>query len=341
MTTSARSALSQPHLLGIEGMSRDDATLILETARSFTEVNTRALKKVPALRGRTVALLFFENSTRTRLSFELAAKRLSADTLSFSSSGSSVSKGETLLDTAKNIEAMKPDLVVVRHDASGAPTMLSRVMSGAIANAGDGQHEHPTQALLDAHTLLDVWKRLPKEGLEGKTVAIVGDLSRSRVARSNMLLLPLLGAKVRVAGPATMIPADLRQVYDVEVFDDVDDCFFGGTGSQGHIDAVMMLRIQKERAATAVMGSDVDYAVGYGLTAERFARLQKQRSDVKVMHPGPMNRGVEIDAGVADDDASVILQQTENGVAVRMAVLYLLALGHARGVDAASGGAGE
>ena len=179
--------------------------------------------------------------------------------------------------------------------------------------------------MLDAYTLLEVWKRLPKDGLEGKTVAIVGDISRSRVARSNMLLLPLLGAKVRVAGPPTMIPADVAAVYDVDVYDDVDDAFFGGDP----VDAVMMLRIQKERAATAVMGSDVDYAVGYGLTADRFARLQKRRSDVKVMHPGPMNRGVEIDAGVADDDASVILQQTENGVAVRMAVLYLLAVGQA------------
>ncbi|MDP2344614.1 MAG: aspartate carbamoyltransferase catalytic subunit [Deltaproteobacteria bacterium] len=319
--------LAQPHLLGIDGMSLADATLILETARSFTEVNTRALKKVPALRGRTVALLFFENSTRTRLSFELAAKRLSADTLSFSASSSSTAKGETLIDTARNIEAMKPDLVVVRHEASGAPWMLSRVMSGAIANAGDGQHEHPTQALLDAYTLLECWKRTPAEGLAGKTIAIVGDLSRSRVARSNMLLLPLLGAKVRVAGPPTMIPAGLADVYDVDVYDDVDEALFGG---QEALDAVMMLRIQKERAGTAVMGSDRDYAIGHGLTAARFAQLKERRSDVLVMHPGPMNRGVEIDAGVADDDASVILQQTENGVAVRMAVLYLLAVGMAR-----------
>lgn len=320
----ARTTLSQPHLLGIEGLSRADATLILDTARGFTEVNTRALKKVPALRGRTVALLFFENSTRTRLSFELAAKRLSADTLNFSSSGSSVAKGETLQDTAKNIEAMKPDLVVVRHEASGAPWLLSRVMSGAIANAGDGQHEHPTQALLDAYTLLEVWQRTASEGLAGKTITIVGDISRSRVARSNMLLLPLLGARVRVVGPPTMIPAAVKDVYGVEVFDDVDEALFGGDA----VDAVMMLRIQKERAGTAVMGSDRDYAISYGLTAERFARLQQRQRDVRVMHPGPMNRGVEIDAAVADDEASVILQQTENGVAVRMAVLYLLALGH-------------
>jgi aspartate carbamoyltransferase catalytic subunit len=306
--------LSVPHLLGIEGLTREDALLVLDTARSFREVNSRQLKKVPALRGRLVALLFFENSTRTRLSFELAAKRLSADTLSFSASGSSVSKGETLLDTARNIEA------------SGAPWMLSRVMGGAIANAGDGQHEHPTQALLDAFTLLQRFGRTPAQGLEGKTVCIVGDISRSRVARSNMLLLPLLGAKVRVVGPPTMLPAGVREVYGVDVFDHVDDALFSGEA----VDAVMMLRIQKERAARAVMGSDHDYAAAYGLHRDRFDQLRARREDVVVMHPGPINRGVEIDASVADSDASVILDQTENGVAVRMAVLYLLALGLAR-----------
>jgi len=324
--TRQQQVLSMPHLLGIEGMTRDDAVLILDTARSFVEVNSRQLKKVPALRGRLVALLFFENSTRTRLSFELAAKRLSADTLNFSASGSSVQKGETLSDTARNIEAMGPDLVVVRHEASGAPWHLSRVMSGAIANAGDGQHEHPTQALLDAFTLLSRWKRTAAEGLEGKTVCIVGDISRSRVARSNMLLLKLLGARVRVAGPATMLPAALADVYGVDVFDDVDDALFSGNG----IDAVMMLRIQKERAARAVMGSDDDYALGYGLHRERFERLLGRHDDIVVMHPGPINRGVEIDAAVADSSSSVILEQTENGVAVRMAVLYLLAVGQAR-----------
>ena len=318
--------LSVPHLLGIEGLTRGDALLVLDTARSFREVNSRQLKKVPALRGRLVALLFFENSTRTRLSFELAAKRLSADTLSFSASGSSVSKGETLLDTARNIEAMGPDLVVVRHEASGAPWMLSRVMGGAIANAGDGQHEHPTQALLDAFTLLQRFGRTPAQGLEGKTVCIVGDISRSRVARSNMLLLTLLGAKVRIVGPPTMIPAGVREVYGVEVFDHADDALLSGDA----VDAVMMLRIQKERAARAVMGSDHDYAAAYGLHRERFEQLRRRREDVVVMHPGPINRGVEIDAAVADSDASVILDQTENGVAVRMAVLYLLALGLAR-----------
>lgn len=323
--TPARS-LSQPHLSQIEGLTRDDVVLLLETARSFAAVNERALKKVPVLRGRTVAMLFFENSTRTRLSFELAAKRLSADTLSFSASGSSVSKGETFLDTARNIEAMRPDLVVVRHSFAGAPQLLARAMSGAIVNAGDGQHEHPTQALLDAYTLLDNWNRTPAEGLIGKKIAIVGDIARSRVARSNMFCLGLLGAEVRVSGPRTMIPTGLEQ-YGVHVFDDVDDAL-------DSVDAVMMLRIQKERMAGPVMGSDRDYARGWGLTKDRFARLP---SHTLVMHPGPINRGVEIDHDVADDERSVVLEQAENGVAVRMAVLYLLAVRHAKLAD----GAGE
>jgi aspartate carbamoyltransferase catalytic subunit len=319
--------LSQPHLAQIEGLTREDLVLILETARSFAAVNERALKKVPVLRGRTVAMLFFENSTRTRLSFELAAKRLSADTLSFSASGSSVSKGETLLDTARNIEAMGPDLVVVRHSHAGAPQLLARAMSGAIVNAGDGQHEHPTQALLDAYTLFDAWRRAPADGLAGKRVAIVGDIARSRVARSNMLCLKLLGAEVRVAGPRTMLPLGIEQ-YGVEVTDDVDAALEG-------VDAVMMLRIQKERMAGPVMGSDRDYAHGWGLTKDRFARLPPS---ALVMHPGPINRGVEIDHDVADDPRSVILAQAENGVAVRMAVLYLLAVRHARVGEGAEGG---
>ena len=311
--------LSQPHLTQIEGLTREDVTLLLDTARSFVEVNERALKKVPVLRGRTVAMLFFENSTRTRLSFELAAKRLSADTLSFSASGSSVQKGETLMDTARNIEAMGPDLVVVRHFHAGAAHMLARAMSGAIVNAGDGQHEHPTQALLDAYTLLDRWQRTPAQGLSGKTVAVIGDIARSRVARSNMLCLKLLGATVRVAGPRSMLPAGLEQ-YGVDVTSDADAALEG-------VDAVMMLRIQKERLASATMGTDRDYARGWGLTKDRFARLPKH---ALVMHPGPINRGVEIDSDVADDARSVILEQAENGVAVRMAVLYLLAVRHAK-----------
>lgn len=311
------SALAVDHLLGIDGMGRDDAVRILDTARSFDAVNNRALKKVPALRGRTVAMLFFENSTRTRLSFELAAKRLSADTLNFSSSGSSVAKGETLRDTVKNIEAMKPDLVVVRHQSSGAPWLVATAMSGAVVNAGDGQHEHPTQALLDAYTLLQRFGRTPQEGLTGKVVVIVGDIARSRVARSNMLLLTLLGAEVRVAAPKTMLPAALDQ-YGVSVSHDLDAVL-------GHdVDAVMMLRIQKERLSAPVMASEADYAVGWCLSQQRANRL---RADCLIMHPGPINRGVEIDHDVADDPArSVILDQTANGIAVRMAVLYLLAV---------------
>ena len=310
--------LSRPHLLGIDGLTRDDVVLVLETARSMAEVNARELKKVPVLRGRTVAMLFFEASTRTKLSFELAAKRLSADTLSFAASGSSLSKGETLLDTARNIEAMGPDLVVIRHAHAGSAAMVTRVMKGAVVNAGDGQHEHPTQALLDAFTLLDRFGRTPAEGLAGKTIAIVGDIARSRVARSNMLCLKLLGADVRVAGPATMLPQGLQQ-YGVATTTDVDAALEG-------VDAVMMLRIQKERMQGPVMASDRDYALRFGLTRARAARLPPH---ALVLHPGPINRGVEIDAEVADSERSVILAQAENGVAVRMAVLYLLAVGRA------------
>jgi aspartate carbamoyltransferase catalytic subunit len=250
--------------------------------------------------------------------------------LSFSASGSSVSKGETLLDTAKNIEAMGPDLVVVRHTHSGAPQMLARVMKGAVINAGDGQHEHPTQALLDAYTLLDKWKLRAEHGLAGKTIAIVGDIARSRVARSNMLCLKLLGAEVRVCGPRTMLPAGLEQNYGVVVDSDMDRVIEGA-------DAVMMLRIQKERIAGPGMGSDRDYARGWGLTKDRFAKM---KPDAWVMHPGPINRGVEIDSDVADDARSVILEQAENGVAVRMAVLYLLALGHAKVTPVTGSGTG-
>ena len=320
-------ALAAGHLLGIDGLSAPDARLILETARGFDEVNARAIKKVPALRGRTVAMLFFENSTRTRLSFELAAKRLSADTLNFSSSSSSVAKGETLRDTVRNIEAMKPDLVVVRHQSSGAPWMLTREMSGAVVNAGDGQHEHPTQALLDAYTLLQKLGRSVDEGLEGLHILIVGDIARSRVARSNMLLMRLLGARVTVAAPRTMLPAGLES-YGVAVEDNFDRAL------ADDVDAVMMLRIQKERLQSPVMASERDYATGWCLTAPRAAVL---RPGALVMHPGPINRGVELDHDVADDvERSVILDQTRSGVAVRMAVLYLLAIRQAQGEGRAS-----
>lgn len=317
----AQSVLSVPHLLGIEGLTAADARLILETARGFDEVNNRAIKKVPALRGRTVAMLFFENSTRTRLSFELAAKRLSADTLNFSSSSSSVQKGETLRDTVRNIEAMRPDLVVVRHQSSGAPWMLANEMSGRIVNAGDGQHEHPTQALLDAYTVMRRLGRTAEEGLEGLRFLIVGDIARSRVARSNMQLLRLLGAEVCVAAPRTMLPTGVES-YGVDVEDNFDRAL------QRPLDAVMMLRIQKERLRSPVMASERDYAAGWCLSTKRAARL---KPGCLVMHPGPINRGVELDHEVADDvERSVILEQTRSGVAVRMAVLYLLAVGQAR-----------
>lgn len=312
----AQRTLAHPHLLGIDGLSSEELVLLLETAWRFKEVNARAVKKVPALRGLTVLNLFFEASTRTRLSFELAAKRLSADVVNFTGASSSLVKGETLLDTARVMNAYGPDLVVVRHAAAGAPQLLTTVMDGAILNAGDGAHEHPTQALLDAFTLLERFGRTPAEGLHGKRIAIIGDITHSRVARSNLLALPLLGAEVRVAGPATMVPVGLSQ-YGVTVTHDVDQALDG-------VDAVMMLRIQKERMNGPRMPSDREYARCFGLTKARAARLRK---DALVLHPGPMNRGVEIASEVADSDRSVVLEQAGNGLAVRMAALFLLAIG--------------
>jgi aspartate carbamoyltransferase catalytic subunit len=308
--------LSVQHLLGIDGLTEQDVLLILHTAKTFAQVNDRNLKKVPFLRGHTVANLFFEASTRTRTSFELAAKRLSADTIQFNAGTSSIKKGETLLDTGRTLEAMSPDLVVVRHHEAGAPQMLTKVMSGAIINAGDGSHEHPTQALLDAFTLMEHFDRGAQEGLRGLKIAIVGDIAHSRVARSNMICLKLLGAEVRVAGPGTMLPQGLEQ-YDVEAFTNVDEAL-------SEVDAVMMLRIQKERIEEPLMASEREYFRHFGLTVNRLNQLPKHAI---VMHPGPMNRGVEIAPQVADDSRSVILQQAENGIAVRMAVLYLLAVG--------------
>lgn len=307
--------LSVRHLLGIEELTRDDIQCILRTAESFRDINDRPLKKVPVLRGRTIVNIFFENSTRTRLSFELAAKRLSADTINFSASSSSLSKGETLLDTARNIEAMHPDLVVVRHSRAGAAHMLTNVMRGNIVNAGDGQHEHPTQALLDAFTIKQNMGLSADDDLAGKTITIIGDIAHSRVARSNMSCLTKLGARVRVAGPATMLPPGLEQ-YGVEFTTDVD-------AALEDADVAMMLRIQKERFKDPIMSSDREYARRFGLTRERAQRL---KDGAFVMHPGPINRGVEIAPEVADSKASVILEQAEYGVAVRMAVLYLLAL---------------
>jgi aspartate carbamoyltransferase catalytic subunit len=303
--------LGQRHLLGIQGLSRDEITLYLDTARAFAEVSRRSIKKVPTLRGRTIVNFFMEPSTRTRSSFEIAEKRLSADTLTFTPSASSVTKGETLLDTARNLEAMSPDMIVIRHQAAGAPHFLARHCRPHIVNAGDGWHEHPTQALLDAFTI-----REKKGRLENLRVAIVGDLMHSRVLRSNVFLLRTMGADVVVCGPPTLVPVGIREL-GVSVAARIDAALEGA-------DVIMMLRIQKERQAGGAFPSEREYFNLFGLTSERVARA---RPDVIIMHPGPMNRGVEIDSAVADGPASVILEQVANGVAVRMAVLYLLAGG--------------
>ena len=307
----AASALAQRHLLGIQGLKAEEITLILDTARAFAEVSTRAIKKVPALRGKTVVNFFMEPSTRTRSSFEIAEKRLSADTLNFSPSSSSVVKGESLLDTARNLEAMAPDMIIIRHKASGAPHFLARHCRSNIINAGDGAHEHPTQALLDAFTI-----REKKGRLAGLRVAIIGDLAHSRVLRSNLFLLKTMGASVVVCGPPTLIPAGLRDLgFDVTCR--VDEAVEGA-------DVLMMLRIQRERQQGGSFPTAREYFSLFGMTEDR---VRRARPDVIVMHPGPMNRGVEIDSAVADGPYSVILEQVTNGVAVRMAVLFLLAGG--------------
>jgi aspartate carbamoyltransferase catalytic subunit len=309
-------ALEHRHLLGILGLTSDEITLILDTARSFAEVSTRTVKKVPTLRGKTVVNFFMEPSTRTRSSFEIAEKRLSADTLNFSLSGSSLSKGETLLDTARNLEAMAPDMIVIRHKASGAPHFLARHCRSNIINAGDGWHEHPTQALLDAFTI-----REKKGRLKGLRVAIVGDLMHSRVLRSNLFLLKTMGADVVVCAPPTLTPVELSRL-GAQVTFRIDEALEGA-------DVIMMLRIQRERQQGGAFPTAREYYNLYGLTAERARRA---RPDVIIMHPGPMNRGVEIDSAVADGPYSVILEQVTNGVAVRMAVLYLLAGGTFGGI---------
>lgn len=300
--------LQSRHLLGLDGMRREDIQLILDTAVSFREVLDRPIKKVPPLTGKTVANMFFENSTRTRLSFELAERRLSADVLGFTATGSSVSKGETLKDTARNIEAMKIDMVVMRHSASGAPHYLSQVIESNVINAGDGGHEHPTQALLDMYTIRERHGRI-----EGLNVCIVGDISHSRVARSNIYGLKTMGANVSVCGPATMIPRDIEKL-GVEVYHHLDDVL-------PRVDVLNVLRIQLERDAGRLFPSIREYHNYYGVTR---ARLEKAGRTMTIMHPGPINRDVEISADVADSEHSVILQQVLNGVAVRMAVLYLL-----------------
>jgi len=307
MTTATR--LRSRNLLGIADLDPAEIDLILNTAVEMKEIGTRSIKKVPALRGRTVVNLFFEASTRTRLSFELAEKRLSADTMGITVAGSSVTKGETLADTARTLEAMSPDLIVIRHAASGAPHLLSTICRAGIVNAGDGTHEHPTQALLDALTM-----RERKGRLAGLKVAIVGDLLHSRVLRSNVLLLTRMGAEVRACGPPTLIPMGLTAL-GVHVTTSLDEAVKDA-------DVVMMLRVQHERMHGLFLPSVREYFTLFGLTP---ARLEQAASDVIVMHPGPMNRGVEIDSAVADGPYSVILDQVANGVAVRMAVLYLLA----------------
>jgi len=312
MTVKPAPRLRGKDLVGIDPLSPGEIQLILDTAEKMRAIAERPIKKVPALRGKTVVNLFMEASTRTRFSFEVAEKRLSADSLNFSASASSVSKGETLLDTALNLEAMQPDLIVLRHQYAGAPHQLARILKSSVINAGDGAHEHPTQALLDALTI-----RLKRGTLEGQIVAIVGDLQHSRVARSNVLLLNRMGAKVRVAGPPSLIPLGM-EAMGCEVYRRMEEAITGA-------DVVMMLRIQLERQGRMNFPTVREYYDFFALTPER---LKLAKKDCLVMHPGPMNRGVEIDSRVADGPQSVILEQVTNGVAVRMAVLYLLAGGH-------------
>jgi len=307
----AATTLRSRHLLGIETLEPGEIDLILETSLAMKEVAARAIKKVPTLRGRTIVNLFFEPSTRTRMSFELAEKRLSADTLGMTTAGSSVVKGETLADTARTVEAMAPDMIVMRHPSSGAPHQLARVCKASIINAGDGTHEHPTQALLDAFTIKE-----RKGRLAGLRVAIIGDLAHSRVMRSNVYLLTRMGATVVACGPATLVPLGL-QGLGVQVTTSIDEAVTGA-------DVVMMLRVQHERMSGLFLPSVREYFTEFGLTP---ARMTRAAPDAIVMHPGPMNRGVEIDSAVADGPWSVILDQVANGVAVRMAVLYLLASG--------------
>jgi aspartate carbamoyltransferase catalytic subunit len=301
--------LRSHNLLGIEQLDPDEITLILDTAETFTEISLREIKKVPTLRGKTVVNFFVEPSTRTRSSFELAEKRLSADSLNFAAKSSSFVKGETLLDTARNLEAMNPDFIVIRHSEAGGPHFLARHCRSSIINAGDGGHEHPTQALLDAYTI-----RQRKGTLDKLRVTIVGDILHSRVARSNILLLTRMGARVTLCGPPTLIPREVSRLK-CDVTYDVDEAVDGA-------DVVMALRVQLERMSSGYFPTLREYAQRFGINATRVARAAP---DAIVMHPGPINRGVELSGEVADGVRSVILEQVTNGVAVRMAVLYLLA----------------
>jgi len=310
--TSPANNLRSKDLLGIETLSPDEITLLLDTAESMRAIAARPIKKVPALRGRMVVNLFFEASTRTRFSFETAEKWLSADSLNFSAKGSSVEKGESLLDTARNLQAMSPDLIVIRHGSPGVPHFLARHLKAGVVNAGDGAHEHPTQALLDA---LTIRQRLGR--IEGLSVTICGDIAHSRVVRSNIWLLKKMGARVTVCGPPTLLPPRIDEM-GVAVTTDFDAALEGA-------DVVMMLRMQLERQGHSLFPSLREYFRLYGLDAKRLSRT---KGGAIVMHPGPMNRGVEIASDVADSERSVILDQVSNGVAVRMAVLYLLLGGH-------------
>lgn len=305
------------HFLGIEGLTKDELLFLLSTAESFREISEREVKKVPTLRGKTIINLFYEPSTRTRTSFEIAAKRLSADAINITAAASSVAKGETLLDTARNLVAMRPAALVVRHPCSGAPHLLARLVECPVINAGDGMHEHPTQALLDMLTI-----REHKGEIAGLTVAIVGDLLHSRVARSNILALTTLGARVRLVGPPTLLPPEFR-LWGVEVYCDLRRGLAGA-------DVVMALRLQRERQARNFLPSIEEYARHFCITPDALAAA---KDDVLIMHPGPMNRGVEIDSQVADGPYSVILEQVTNGVAVRMALLYLLATQEREGAE--------
>ena len=303
------STLSVKHLLGIKNLQKEDIDLIFNTADNFKEVINRPIRKVPSLRDITIANLFFENSTRTRLSFELAEKRLSADTLNFSAASSSVKKGETLIDTVNNILAMKVDMIVMRHPDAGASTFLANHIDVPIVNAGDGAHEHPTQALLDAYSIRENYGYV-----NGKKVVIVGDILHSRVALSNIFCLKMLGAEVKVCGPSTLMPKYIESLgvaYEPDLMTSLEWC-----------DIANMLRIQLERQDTKFFPSLKEYSMMYGLNKERLDSLSKQ---ITVMHPGPINRGVEITSDVADSKQAIILDQVENGVAIRMAVLYLLA----------------
>lgn len=305
--------LSTRHILDMTSLSPADIQLILETARSMKEISLRPVKKVPTLRGRTIINFFYEPSTRTKVSFDLAAKRLSADSISLTASSSSTTKGETLIDTAKNLEAMHPDIIVLRHSSAGAPHLLARHVDVSIINAGDGMHAHPSQALLDLMTVEE-----KKGRLDGLRVAIIGDIARSRVARSDIEGFTKMGSSVVVAAPPTMIPAGIESM-GAEVSHDVPEAIDGA-------DVIMMLRIQKERQRAFLFSTGREYASVYGLSLKK---LEKARPDVLIMHPGPVNRGMELAPDVADSDYAVILDQVENGVAVRMALFYLV-LGGAR-----------